>query len=100
MPDPAIGYGRVHSECDTHSRQEHNSRRPKAGYIPVNFLSSERKSYAGEASEEVRVNTNVDPWLSSLSARIVPTCARTMCLAMASPKPVPPDSRERALSTR
>src|ERR1700680_224791 len=47
-----------------------------------------------------RVNTNIEPWLSSLSARIEPRWARTMCLTMARPRPVPPDSRERALSMR
>ena len=56
--------------------------------------------YAGSPSEAVRVNRKVEPWWSSLSARIVPSWARTICLAMASPSPVPPDSRERALSTR
>ena len=37
---------------------------------------------------------------SSLSTRMCPPWAWTMCLAIASPSPVPPDSRERALSTR
>ena len=47
-----------------------------------------------------RVNRKVLPWLSSLSARMEPPWASMMCLAMARPSPVPPDSRERALSTR
>ena len=47
-----------------------------------------------------RAKTNVAPCASSLSARMEPPWARMMCLAMARPKPVPPDSRERALSTR
>ena len=47
-----------------------------------------------------RVKRKVEPWASSLSARMVPWWANTMCLAMARPRPVPPDSRERALSTR
>ena len=47
-----------------------------------------------------RVKTKVLPRVSSLSARMEPPWARMMCLAMARPKPVPPDSRERALSTR
>ena len=47
-----------------------------------------------------RVNKKVEPWASSLSARMEPPWASMMCLAMARPRPVPPDSRERALSTR
>ncbi len=57
-------------------------------------------AYADSTSEAGSVNKNAEPWFSSLSARIVPPCASTMCLAMARPSPVPPDSRERALSTR
>jgi len=64
------------------------------GNCPITRIYTEALSAAGS------VNKKVDPWLSSLSARIVPPCASTMCLAMASPSPVPPDSRERALSTR
>ena len=41
-------------------------------------------------SEAGSVNRKVEPWWSSLSARIVPPCARTICLAIASPRPVPP----------
>jgi hypothetical protein len=47
-----------------------------------------------------RVNRKVEPWARSLSARMEPPWANMMCLAMARPRPVPPDSRERALSTR
>lgn len=46
------------------------------------------------------VKWKVAPEPSSLSAQMRPLWARTICLAMASPRPVPPDSRERALSTR
>ena len=47
-----------------------------------------------------RVKKKVEPWPSALSTRMRPPWASTMCLAMARPRPVPPDSRERALSTR
>ena len=47
-----------------------------------------------------RVKRKVLPWPSSLSARMEPPWASMMCLAIARPRPVPPDSRERALSTR
>lgn len=46
------------------------------------------------------VNKNVLPWFSSLSTRMLPPWASTMCLAMARPSPVPPESLERPLSTR
>ena len=42
----------------------------------------------------------VDPLFSSLSARISPSCRSTICRTMDRPRPVPPVSRERALSTR
>ncbi len=46
------------------------------------------------------VKKNVLPLFKSLSARMVPPWARMMCLAIDRPSPVPPDSRERPLSTR
>src|ERR671911_1188512 len=45
-------------------------------------------------------NVNVLPFPGSLSAQIRPPCASTTERAMARPIPVPPSSRERALSTR
>src|SRR5580692_2595125 len=42
----------------------------------------------------------VDPLFSALSTETVPLWALQMALTMASPSPVPPDSRERALSVR
>jgi len=43
---------------------------------------------------------NVLPFPASLCASMRPPCASTIHLQIASPKPVPPFSRERALSTR
>ena len=45
------------------------------------------------------VNLKTDPRPSSLSAQIRPPCPSMMCRAMASPRPVPPWPRWRALST-
>lgn len=42
----------------------------------------------------------VVPCVTRLSMRSPPPWARTMCLTMANPRPVPPSSRDRALSTR
>ena len=42
----------------------------------------------------------VVPLFSSLSARISPSCKSTIWRTMDRPRPVPPVSRERALSTR
>ena len=46
------------------------------------------------------VKKNRLPIPSSLSTRIRPRCDSTICFTIASPNPVPPDSRLRALSTR
>jgi hypothetical protein len=48
----------------------------------------------------VNVKKNVDPWPMALSTRTLPPWFSTMCFTMAKPRPVPPVSRERALSTR
>ena len=40
------------------------------------------------------------PSFSLLSQRMSPSCSSTICLTMERPRPVPPVSRERALSTR
>ena len=45
-------------------------------------------------------NANSDPRFTSLFAATTPPCFRMMCFTIASPKPVPPDSRDLALSTR
>src|SRR6185503_20481537 len=45
-------------------------------------------------------NQKVDPWPSSLVTQASPPWFKTMCFTIASPRPVPPASRERALSTR
>jgi predicted kinase len=46
------------------------------------------------------VNRTVVPCPSVLSIVSSPPCAMTRCLTIASPSPVPPSSRDRALSTR
>ena len=47
-----------------------------------------------------KATRTVVPCVTRLSMRSPPPWARTMCLTMASPRPVPPSSRDRALSTR
>ena len=47
-----------------------------------------------------RVKQNFEPWPSSLSTQMRPPWASVSRRAMARPRPVPPLSRERALSTR
>ena len=47
-----------------------------------------------------RVNTNSSPPLGLFLAKMVPPWKRTAFLTMASPSPVPPNLRERPLSTR
>lgn len=46
------------------------------------------------------VKKNVEPCPTLLSTRTVPPWLSTMCFTIARPSPVPPLSRERALSTR
>ncbi len=53
---------------------------------------------AYSASGSVKQNRLPTP--SSLSTHICPRCDSTICFAIASPSPVPPESRDRALSTR
>ena len=53
-------------------------------------------SYWGWGSVKVKV----EPWPYSLVTVTWPPCASTMCLTIERPRPVPPDWRERALSTR
>ena len=43
---------------------------------------------------------NVLPWPGTLATAVRPPWSCTMCLTMASPRPVPPDARLRDLSTR
>lgn len=47
-----------------------------------------------------RVKLKTVPSFTLLSTQISPPCNCTICLTMESPRPVPPISRERALSTR
>src|SRR3990170_7784437 len=47
-----------------------------------------------------RVNTNRDPFPSLLSTDTLPPWASMMCFTMERPSPVPPNSRDRASSTR
>ncbi len=46
------------------------------------------------------VKKNVEPFPMVLSTRTVPPWLSTMCFTIARPRPVPPVSRDRALSTR
>lgn len=45
-------------------------------------------------------NFTTVPTFNVLRISSLPPCACTMCFTIASPRPVPPSSRERALSTR
>jgi|GEM_PF-3262079 len=66
--------------------------------------ANERLWLSHEASEPATaigsVKRTVVPWFNWLSMTSSPPCALTRCFTMAKPSPVPPISRERALSTR
>ncbi len=55
---------------------------------------------AGSSRAIGRRTRTVVPWFTTLSILSSPLWAWTICLTMARPSPVPPRSRERALSTR
>lgn len=77
------------------------SRHPHDGSVEV--ASPERigsESWVGGGGCVASVNRTVVPSPSWLSMASSPPCASTRCFTMASPSPVPPSSRERALSTR
>ena len=58
------------------------------------------RSSLRQTGRTLTVKKNVVPQPTALSAQTFPPWLCTMCLTMASPRPVPPLSRERALSTR
>ena len=56
-------------------------------------VASNRRSACASASPRATVNMKALPLPASLSTRIVPPIISTSCLEMASPSPVPPNSR-------
>ena len=82
-----------------HSSRSRRNRRDKGStaiyrFVPVTTGSSAVTSARGSR------NQNVEPWPSSLVTPASPPWFKTMCLTIARPRPVPPASRERPLSTR
>src|SRR5689334_9107380 len=80
---------------------------PPAAHSRVNSRrqSEERNGDYEETASASRIqlgteNRTVVPTFSVLLMSSRPPCACTMCLTIARPRPVPPSSRERALSTR
>src|SRR6195952_2270611 len=69
----------------------------RGGYILVK--TEINPFHCNEFATRGNVKINVLPEFSSLSAWMVPPCDWMTWWAMARPRPVPPDSRDRALST-
>jgi hypothetical protein len=59
-----------------------------------------RSRLQGASGSGSSVKLKVEPWFTWLSTQISPPWSCTMCLTIDRPSPVPPSSRERALSTR
>jgi HAD-hyrolase-like protein len=66
----------------------------------VGSLYTSSVDLASAPSAQESHTRTVVPRPGSLSIRKSPLCANTRCLTIASPSPVPPSSRDRALSTR
>ncbi len=64
----------------------------------ASYFSSQVRPFYGLGTGRRMVKT--EPLPSSLLTLTEPPCTCTMCLTMARPRPVPPTSRLRALSTR
>jgi len=72
--------------------------RTEAGQGRTNRQSTGELYCWGETIGSVKLNVEPRPWTDWTQTR--PPCAWTMCLTMDNPSPVPPNSLERALSTR
>ena len=68
--------------------------------VKVLGLTAYRYSHRGQEIWAGNRQANVVPCPSWLSTQTEPPCRCRMCLTIESPSPVPPCSRERALSTR
>src|ERR1700735_5299147 len=75
--------------------------RPIAAYRRLSRvgLHPSRRNQHSDQSSSGTEKENFDPAPTSLSTQRRPPCTSTMCLAMESPRPVPPASRGGAPST-